>query len=63
MSKAYKCDRCGELYSNHADISNKYMILIPDYMDDRRCLEDGYVDLCPNCQEQLEKWLGFLRSD
>lgn len=60
MSKNYKCDRCGELYSNPTGKSNKYIIIRPDFIcvEYKHCLNDGHIDLCPNCHEQLRKWLG-----
>ena len=53
MSKANKCDRCGVLYEYnwenyiHKHYINKDCHPYPDYR----------IDLCPNCQTELEKWL------
>lgn len=51
MINSYKCDRCGALYSNPTNESNKYTILRSDH------IVDGHIDLCPKCQEQLRKWV------
>ena len=47
---AHECDRCGKLYKRAyvPDIRiNKY----------RHPYGDEWVDLCDDCQNQLEKWL------
>lgn len=50
MSEAFKCDRCGKLYE--ASIK-------PDIRVERYNNPFGITvyDLCPECIEELEKWL------
>lgn len=53
MSQAYKCDRCEALYERNYELYRfKHYICL-----DNHPLTDTVVDLCPRCQEELEKWL------
>lgn len=47
MSRARKCDRCHNFY----DPFNYKMVIVK--ADNR----NKQVDLCPSCQEKLEKWV------
>lgn len=51
MSSAYKCDRCGILFSNREYAVDCVLVksLLPrdDYHE---------YDLCPRCQAELERW-------
>lgn len=50
MALAKQCDRCGQLYQQTItpDIRiNKYV----------HPYGDSWIDLCPDCQKQLEMWL------
>ena len=48
--KAYQCDRCGGLYTGREcpSVSTKVSLFL-GYSDIR-------LDLCPNCQRQLNDW-------
>ena len=48
MSRAYKCDRCGELYESYSIEPRRSVIVHID------C---ELVDLCPECYKQLRGWL------
>lgn len=47
MSKAFKCDRCGEYYS--PGICPRYYV--------RKFGAEKDKDLCPNCSDTLHKWI------
>ena len=53
MSKALKCDRCGALYEYD------FQLYLRSYYVGKEChpYEDKRLDLCPNCQTELEKWI------
>lgn len=46
--KAYKCDRCGQLFENKASYE-KYVI--------KNHIYNGFFDLCEECQNELEEWM------
>lgn len=48
MSQAYKCDRCGCLYDEQVKSSKRNVIVRPI---------NRTLDLCPECQEQLDDWI------
>lgn len=48
MSKAYKCDRCGELYEPYG---------LPKYEVRKTGLSGQCMDLCSDCADTLEKWV------
>lgn len=48
MARVYKCDRCGEVYDRQPPDSK------PRVSAGRKC---GEKDLCPQCTDQLAKWL------
>lgn len=48
--KAKKCDRCGEFY----ELVNDSMIQL---IDDRTDLVLRKIDLCPDCYEELNRYL------
>lgn len=50
---ALKCDRCGKFYEEFTCLS-AYTVA------KRSCYEEyGFnLDLCPECTQELEKWLG-----
>lgn len=53
MSHAYKCDRCGALYERNIELYiHKHYICLENHP-----YSDTEIDLCPNCQVELEKWL------
>lgn len=54
MSKANECDRCGSLYKPDYKIyGNKtHFIGCRPHMDE-------FLDLCPKCQIDLEKWFTY----
>lgn len=47
MSRALKCDRC----HNYYDPFDCEMMILKGYVKNKP------VDLCPSCQEKLEKWV------
>lgn len=54
--EAYKCDRCGKYYQ-HA--KNGLVICTTEIVDANSGETAGYdnaQDLCPACQDQLERW-------
>lgn len=53
--KAKKCDRCGDFYS----LENDYMIKL---VDDRTGRVLRTMDLCPDCYEELNRYLTDLDS-
>lgn len=50
MSKAYKCDRCGALFST--DITKRKY-----YITTSRYVSGICVDLCDECQKQLDMFI------
>lgn len=65
---AKKCDRCRKFYEPYrgvnpmlpGDSCTKYFYpynYLGFYNDIETAAPDKYVDLCPNCMEQLRKWL------
>lgn len=58
MSKALKCDRCGNFYipdDSHQN-RNRLKFFNCDY-DTGTCSNSKYFDLCPRCADLLESWL------
>lgn len=52
MARAFKCDRCGELYEKAK--SNKQLVI-------KSLFEAPYSqtnDICPKCWADFEKWMG-----
>ena len=51
MGKAYECDRCKCLYTNHSGYrsSDVYITTTPNDTT-------GLRDLCPACHEKLRVW-------
>lgn len=64
MSKAYRCDRCGDYYTD-ASFEDRYYLQHPndtetafDYIATGRPGRQFVpVDLCPNCTVELDNWL------
>lgn len=53
MSKACKCDKCGEYYDITAAIPARiYSVVVSKHPYD-----DVYLDLCTNCYEKLCEFL------
>lgn len=50
MSKAFKCDRCGDLYEPYEAIPNQFYIT-------QRSFNATAWDLCENCSQELQKWM------
>lgn len=46
MAKAYKCDKCGKFY-----------LKTPDYNHSAHKFNGDRLDLCPECQKQLDIFL------
>ena len=53
MGDAKKCDRCGKLYELPKVKPDLRLILIQYYHP----FGDERVELCNECQKELEKWL------
>ena len=51
MSSAYKCDRCGKLFP----IRKLSFSCVLMKLDKTRLIYSEY-DLCPQCQNELERW-------
>lgn len=49
MMKARKCDRCGEFYL----FENNHLI----YLTSDNGLDTKNIDLCPDCYEELNRYL------
>jgi len=62
MSKAKKCDRCGNFYEhyNSNDIihSNGLAKMYCDKYENYHYHDKGRIDLCPECKASFDKWLG-----
>ncbi len=51
MANAYKCDRCGKLFERDRRPS---LTIQQQYS---YCFGNTTYDLCPSCQEKLEKFI------
>lgn len=51
MSRVYKCDRCGTLFENY---DHKFNYVLIKYLPNEEKCEE--YDLCPQCQQELERW-------
>lgn len=49
--KAFKCDRCGSFFLTKKVKSSKY------YISASRNISGSYLDLCCDCQQQLEEFV------
>ena len=58
MGRAYKCDRCGELYEKPGTPRRKIEIT-----DDLHPFPERRLELCWNCQYELIKWLNAKGAD
>ena len=56
MSKALKCDRCGDFYIPDDSHRNRLSFFNYDY-DDGIYDNCSWLDLCPGCADLLESWL------
>ena len=59
MANAKKCDRCGAFY----DIKENPILSIErtgtPYINNKY---SKYIDLCPQCLEELKQWLNLKKS-
>lgn len=46
--KAYKCDRCGDLYEGFTQSVTDYVVYKSN---------DNYLDFCPKCQKKLNEFI------
>ena len=56
-----KCDRCGEFYEEYGVKfagSEPNGILYATLYDDRTYYSSKSFDLCPECMDELKKWIG-----
>ena len=53
MSEVNKCDRCGTLY----EYDYNFYIGKHNIYKDCHPYSDYQIDLCPDCQTELEKWI------
>lgn len=54
------CDRCGSFYKAYMVGTGKQMvngIALVSILEDGRYKVDKLIDLCPDCKENLKKWL------
>ena len=49
--RAYKCDRCGQLFEN------KNLKGIKFHITTDLCSTGGGLDLCNDCSKELQKWM------
>lgn len=56
MSRAYKCDKCGELYYKDVD-SDDFKLFKYSACDNRSLFEPRPIDLCPKCNQMLDELL------
>lgn len=54
MSKALKCDRCGDLYEPYEAIPNQFYIT-------QRSFNAEALDLCEHCSFELQDWMNQIR--
>lgn len=62
MSKALKCDRCGDFYIPDDSYQNRNWkrnrLNFFNYNYDGQSVGNSkYFDLCPRCADQLQSWL------
>ena len=51
--KAYKCDRCGNLFEKYAGQgTRRFYSVTRDPCSSGNCL-----DLCPKCNDELQEWV------
>lgn len=64
---ARKCDRCGKFYEKYgikSGCSNKPNgILYATLYDDHTYYSSKSFDLCPECMDELKKWISEEYSD
>ena len=53
--RANQCDRCGQLYKN----KTKKRFRLIRYSDCESRYQRG-MDLCPDCEDDLEKWFNKM---
>lgn len=53
MSKAYKCDRCGELFESYKFQKTSEFFNITR----NPCMSGNCLDLCPKCNAELQEWV------
>ena len=51
--KAYKCDRCGKLFEKYDGQGTRRFYSITTDL----CRTGCYLDLCPNCNAELQAWV------
>lgn len=51
--KAFKCDRCGNLYENYSEKAK------PFYITTSYCT----LDLCPECNKELKDWFAEKENE
>lgn len=54
MSDAKKCDRCGKFYDAYEPINDASGFR---FINSWNGALQGIYDLCPDCMEELTKWL------
>jgi hypothetical protein len=59
--KANECDRCGEFYKDDVKSSEHNLRLLHNSTSKTRYAKP--VDLCPICQESLNKWFEEGKKD
>lgn len=57
--KAYKCDRCGKLFEKYEGQGTRMFYSITK----DPCSTSDYLDLCPKCNDELQKWIRNVESE
>lgn len=58
MSKALKCDRCGDFYIPYNSDTNPNQVVFYSFdYDSQTFANSKYFDLCPRCADRFESWL------
>ena len=58
MSRAYKCDRCGELYERY-DLGIEDLVITPL----KNTHNSVYYDLCKSCRKELTDWFNENKKE
>lgn len=54
MSRAYKCDRCGDCFGVKEHLEVPYEV---KYIPTTGVETEKTLDLCPRCAHELDEWL------
>jgi len=51
--RAYKCDRCGKLFEKYKGQGTSEFFNITR----NPCMSGNCLDICPNCNAELQEWI------